>query len=109
MNEKTVEILITESADDIPSDEVSINEGHKLKIRASSKGDVMFNFTSRAALFDFARSLLHESIFGEDGLMEFYPLGFKGENLAVNGVRLDSESSRLFLTYPSDTEVPPIS
>ncbi|MDR0996547.1 MAG: hypothetical protein LBL69_02660, partial [Zoogloeaceae bacterium] len=95
-------LLITRSADEIPTDEVARDQFHTLMV-SSSMGETGFRFSSRLAMYDFARSLLHESIYGRSGLKEFYPLEeFDGRRLAIDGVRLSAGSGRVFITYLTD-------
>jgi len=95
------EIHVTQDGDEIPSEEVLKNEGHFLNATVDvDNGDILLHFSSRLAMYDFARSLLHEAIYGVGGQKEFYPLGFEGKLLVVDGVRLSLESSRIFVSYP---------
>jgi hypothetical protein len=52
-------------------------------------------------MYDFARSLLHEAIYGIGGQEEFYPLGYEGKMEVINGVRMSNDSARVFVFYPS--------
>lgn len=100
------EIRITQDGDEIPLEEVSKNEENFLSAKVDSdNGDILLDFSSRIAMYDFARSLLHEAIYGISGQKEFYPLGFEGKVLVVDGVRLSLESSRIFISYP-DKDLP---
>jgi hypothetical protein len=65
----------------------------------SQKNDVHLAFSSRESLRDFAKTLLHESYYGS-GTVELYPLGTENGWLAVDGVRLTEQSSRVFIWYP---------
>jgi len=93
-------ITVTCGGDEIPSDEVLQNEEHFLhgEIDASNR-DIYLNFSSRLALYDFARSLLQEAVYGVGGQKEFYPLVLEGKTLVVDGVRLVEGSSRIFIKY----------
>ncbi|MDR2174042.1 MAG: hypothetical protein LBE32_07580 [Burkholderiales bacterium] len=96
----TPDIHIAEHADDILSDEVVTNEAHQLLVEVDADNkDVYLNFSSRLAMYDFARSLLHEAIYSKGGQMEFYPLEFQGKMEIVNGVRMPLNSARLFIFY----------
>ncbi len=93
-------ITVTPDGDDIPSSAVLWNEHHSLQAKIDAENrDVYLNFSSRQALYDFARSLLQEAVFGVGGQKEFYPLVADGKSLVVEGVRLAESSSRVFVTY----------
>lgn len=62
--------------------------------------DIYLDFSSKLALYDFARSLLYESLYGESGQLEFYHLEQAGKNYLVNGLRLKNDKHRLFVNYP---------
>lgn len=80
------------------SKDVLDNEKHALRINVDrDNGDVYLEFSTRQALYDFAKSLLHEAVYGQGEQKEFYPLIFEGKSLVVDGVRLTADSSRLFL------------
>ena len=93
-------VVVTRDGDEIPSNEVLQNEKHFLRgeIDASNR-DIYLAFSSRQALFDFARSLLQEAVYGVGGQKEFYPLISDGKALVVEGARLVEGSSRIFITY----------
>lgn len=101
MNNFKIQIDVKE----IPSREVLLEERHFLTAEADSlKKNIYLTFSTRNALFDFAKSLLHEAVCGESGQQEFYPLSEKGIALVVDGVRLTEESSRIFVFYPKIKE-----
>lgn len=94
-------VKLTADGDDIPSDENFENEGHNLSAKVDKdNGDIYLEFSSRLAMYDFARSLMHEALFNESDTTELYPLGFEGKLQVVNGVRLTLDSSRIFVNYP---------
>ena len=96
-------IVITESGDELSSKEVLENEKLSLRVDVSESNKyASLNFTSRLAMYDFALSLLHESIYGQSGQQEFFPLEFDGKMQIVNGVRMEENSSRLFVFYQKD-------
>jgi hypothetical protein len=99
------QILVTESGDEFPSAEVAQDEKHFLRgeIDASNR-DIYLHFSSRLAMYDFARSLLHEAIYGVGGQKEFYPLEYNGKMEVIDGVRMSNDSSRVFIFYPRDQE-----
>jgi hypothetical protein len=96
----TPSVYITESGDEIPSEEVLTDESHQLSAETDDGyKNVYLNFSSRLAMYDFARSLLHEALYGRGGQMEFYPLGYQGKIEVINGVRMSLDSARLFIFY----------
>jgi hypothetical protein len=96
-------IHITESADEIPLEEVGTNEAHQLSVEGDADNkDVYLSFSSRLAMYDFARSLLHEALYGRGGMAKFYPLEYEGKREAINGVRMSPDSARLFVFYQDD-------
>ena len=102
MNVLSAEIQLNCDGDDIPSDVVLNDDRHRLcSIVDVDNGDVYLRFSSREALYDFAKSLLHEAVFGIGGGKELYPLIVDGKCLVVDGVRLSEGSSRIFVQYPS--------
>lgn len=99
----TPDIYITKSADEIPSEEVAANEAHQLTVEGDADNkDVYLNFSSRLAMYDFARSLLHEALYGRSGQKEFLPFEYQGKREAIDGVRMASDSGRLFIFYQND-------
>lgn len=94
-------IIVTKSGEEIPLQETIDDERHKLKAEADNEhNSVYLNFSSREAMYDFARVLLHEAIFSRDGQLEFIPLEIDGKSEVVDGVRMDPKSARLFIFYP---------
>ena len=94
-------IQVTESGDEIPSQEIFSNEVHCLEVSVSAENKyACFNFSSRLAMYDFARSLLHEAIYGVGGEKEFYPFEHNGKMVVIDGVRMSSDSARVFIFYP---------
>lgn len=99
MSNLAATLTIDPDGENIVSQEVLRDERHRLKVSVSrTNGDVYMEFTSRQALYDFARSLLHEAVFGQGGQKEFFPLITEGKALVVDGVRLEEGSSRVFVT-----------
>ena len=95
------EIKLTEDGGDIPSDININNEKHRLTVTVSTKNNYThLDFSSRLALYDFARSLLYEAVFGDSDSVEFYPLTSENKQCIVNGVRLTPNSSRIFINCP---------
>ncbi len=92
-------IVIDEEATGIPSDEVLADETHQLAVKIDNENsDIYLSFSTREAMRDFAKSLLQESIYG-NGSVELYPLNYDGKQMVVDGVRLSSESPRVFIDY----------
>ena len=97
------EIEISQDGDEIPLDENLNDESHFLRAKTDkTNGDIYLRFSSRIAMYDFSRSLLYESIYGENGQQEFYPLGSDKKLYIVDGVRLSLDSPRIFVEYPVD-------
>lgn len=94
-------IELTEGGEDIPSNENFENESHNLSASVDKyNGDIYLKFSSRLAMYDFARSLMHEAVFSIGDTTELYPLSFEDKLQIVNGVRLTLDSSRIFINYP---------
>jgi hypothetical protein len=94
-------IKISEDRDEIVKKR-NINEDNNfVDIKVNKiNNDIYLNFSSRLTLYDFARSLLYESLVGDFGQLEFYHLEQDGRNYVVNGLRLFNEKHRLFINYP---------
>lgn len=98
-------LQIDPSGEDVTSETTQLDAGHTLTASVDqANGDIHLNFSSRQALYDFARSLLHEAVFETSGQKEFYPLGFGGKQLVVGGARLTPDSGRIFVFYPSESD-----
>jgi hypothetical protein len=101
MNDLPTNITIESDGEKILSQEVLREVSHALKVSVDrDNGDVYLEFSSRRALYDFAKSLLHDAIFGLRGRKELYPLVTDGKALVVEGARLTEDSSRIFIDYP---------
>jgi hypothetical protein len=99
-------IVVTPEGEEVSSLDVQEGKHHWLRAEtASGSGDVILNFSTRRAMYDFAVSLLHEAVHGTSGQEEFYPLGVDGKWMVVNGVRMSEDSSRLFVFYESSPDV----
>jgi len=100
----TPDIHITESADEIPLEEVETNEAHQLSVDVNTDNKyACLSFSSRLAMYDFARSLLHEALYGRGGQKEFLPsFEYQGRRQTVDGVRVSQDSARLFVFYEDD-------
>lgn len=97
-------IVITPEGDEISSLGVQEGRHHVLRAECDTRNrDIYLNFSTRRAMYDFAVSLLHESVYGTGGMQEFYPLIDNGNALVVNGVRMSGDSSRLFVCYESES------
>jgi hypothetical protein len=96
---------IQEDGENVLSKMVNDDESHHLTISVDTANlDVTMTFTSRQAMYDFGRSLLHEAVYGQAGLKELYPLIVDGRSLVVDGARVSEGSSRVFIVYPSGSE-----
>jgi hypothetical protein len=101
--ELSTTIVVTPEGDEVASLDVQAGKHHLLRAESdSSNGDILLNFSTRRAMYDFAVSLLQEAVYGTSGQKEFYPLGYDGDWLVVNGVRMSEDSSRLFVFYGSE-------
>jgi hypothetical protein len=82
--------------------EVQSNEAHNIRVGVDAHRDyVLFECSSREALFEFGRTLMQEALFGS-GEIEFFPLGTDGKALAVEGARLVEGSARVFVRFPKE-------
>jgi hypothetical protein len=99
------DIKITEDGDEIPSDVNLKDESHFLKAEVDANNkDIYLNFSSRLTMYDFARSLLHASIYGESESIELFPLIANHKLYVVDGVRLSADSSRIFIHCPVEKQ-----
>ena len=98
-------IELTEDGDNIPSDIYLIENEHQLQVELNgSNRYVNFIFSSRLAMYEFGKAIMHEAIFGEVGFEEFYPMEVEASKPEViNGVRMNLDSARLFINYPSES------
>lgn len=95
-------ITFTKAGDETPS-----SEDHYLSVEINSNNQyACLNFSSRLAMYDFARSLLQESIYGTVGEIEFYPLEFQGKLEVINGTRMSLDSARMFVFYQKESISP---
>jgi hypothetical protein len=102
MSDLSASLTLDPDGGNILSVEVARDARHTVTAAVDAKNeDIYLEFSSREALYDFARSLLHEAVFGRGGQKEFYPLIAQGTELVVDGARFTQGSSRLFVTYPS--------
>lgn len=96
-------IVVTAEGDEASSLDVQEGKHHRLHAQCDrDNGNIVLNFSTRRAMYDFAVSLLQESVYGTSGQQEFYPLGYEGDWLVVNGVRMDEHSARLLVFYGSE-------
>jgi len=97
-------VTVTPGGDELGSSEVVGGKHHFLSASVDvGNKDVCLNFSTRRAMYDFARSLLHEAVYGnggmvdgKGGLKEFLP---SNEERVVDGVRVKEGSSRVFIFY----------
>lgn len=99
MNPKLSPIVrIQESAEDIPSGDYINDESQCLIASADKKNNrACLKFTSRLALYDFARELLYEAIYSNCNQIEYLPTFYDGRLQLINGVRMPLDSTRLFV------------
>ena len=92
-------IELTEDGDNIPSDIYLIENEHQLQVELNeSNRYVNFIFSSRLAMYEFGKAIMHEAIFGEGGFQEFYPMEVEASKPEIiNGVRMNLDSARLFI------------
>lgn len=103
MSNLTSVITIDPDGENIVSPEVAGDERHTLQVLVDREnGNVYLEFSSRQSLYDFARSLLHDALYGQ-GQKEFFPLLMDGKALVVDGARLTEGSSRMYVHYPSSS------
>jgi hypothetical protein len=99
-------IVVTPEGEEVSSLDVQEGKQHCLRVETNAGNrDVIFNFSTRRAMYDFAVSLLQEAVYGKSGQQEFYPLAADGNCSVVNGVRMSEDSSRLFVFYESASNV----
>lgn len=92
------------SIDNLYSRERSQNPRHSLKARVDqANASIYLDFSTRLAMYEFALSLAHEAPYGKGGV---YERGPSDGLVAVEGVRLTNDSSRLFAFYDSDSPTP---
>ena len=96
-------IELTEDGDNIPSEIYLIENEHQLQVKLNeSNRYVNFIFSSRLAMYEFGKAIMHEAIFGEGGFQEFYPMEIEASKLEViNGVRMSLDSARIFIIRSS--------
>lgn len=94
-------IILTEEGDDMPSDRFIKEDKHQLYVSVNEANRyASLDFSSRLAMYEFGKEIIHEAVFGKDGFMEFYPMIVTDEKLEIiNGVRMPLESARLFISY----------
>lgn len=93
-------VVVTIEGDEVPLSELLQNEKHVVcgDIDTDNR-DIYLKLSSRQALYDFARSLLQEAVYGVGGQKEFYQLISDGNALVVQGARLSEDGSRIFVMY----------
>lgn len=65
---------------------------------------IMLDFTTRLAMFEFGKSLMHEALFGY-GNIEFNPYDFGNGPECVNGVRLTDMKTSIYISCGDDEEL----
>ncbi len=93
-------IRVTEDADELFPVDLVNDENHDVTVSVDSeKCYASLYFSSRLAMYQFALSLLQESVYGHGGQKEFYPLEQDGHFQVIDGVRMNPKSARLFISY----------
>ena len=94
-------IILTEEGDDMHSDRFIKEDKHQLYVSINEANRyASFDFSSRLAMYEFGREIIHEAVFGEGVFVEFYPMIVTDGKLEIiNGVRMSLESARLFISY----------
>jgi len=93
-------VVVTSAGEEVSSPDVQNDSRHFLSADVNVENrDIQLTFSTRQAMYDFAKSLLQEAVFGKGGQKEFYPLATNGKNLVVDGVRMSDKSSRIFVFY----------
>ena len=91
-----------ELEDGFHNEEVISNESHNLEVKINPNyPSINMGFSSREALYDFAKMLMWHAVYGETGEVSFFPLSAVGsdKNELVNGVRMIGESPRIFVEF----------
>lgn len=73
----------------------------KVADNPSDRRDVYLNFSSRLAVMEFAKHLIWNAIYKENGMVEILPRDF-----AVGHVKLTGDSSRLFIFFDENSPDP---
>ena len=94
-------IILTEEGDDMPSDRFIKEDKHQLHVSVNEANRyACLDFSSRLAMYEFGKEIIHEAVFGKGGFMEFYPMIVtEGKLEIINGVRMPLDSARLFISY----------
>jgi hypothetical protein len=83
--------------DDEVSDVVANSEEHNVRFRVDDTNrDVYLEFSSREALYEFGKSLMGQALYGPQQ-RDLYSLVHRGKLLVVDGARLTTDSSRVFV------------
>jgi hypothetical protein len=87
--------VVVSATDDVGFEAVQKDSSHYLTSEVDVKnGDICLRFSSHLALYDFAKSLPQEAVFGQSGQQEFLPLIPDGNALVSDGVRMTEGSSK---------------
>ncbi|TDK66386.1 hypothetical protein [Sapientia aquatica] len=96
-------VVVTPTGEEVSSSDVQNDSRHFLNADVNIENrDIQLSFSTRQAMYDFAKSLLQESVYGKGGQKEFYPLAAESKNLVVDGVRMSEKSSRIFVFYEDE-------
>jgi hypothetical protein len=98
--ELSTTIVVTSEGEEVSSLDVREGIHHCLRsATGAGNGQVILDFFTRRAMYDFAVSLLQEAAHGTVGLQYCYPLVCDGKPLVANGARIREDNSRLFAFY----------
>lgn len=90
-------ITIYDSDDDYPSAEYYKEKKHFIETSIVDNGTkAKLFFSNRFSLFEFARCLLFEALYGDNSSMELYHLD---DGRLMYGIRMTERSSRFFIWY----------
>ncbi|ROV53656.1 MULTISPECIES: hypothetical protein [Neisseria] len=98
------DIELNEEKDIILSNTFLTENNHNLYVEINELNKyASLIFSSRLAMYEFARVIMHEALHGESGSVEFYPMIIEEPQLEIiNGVRMTLESARVFINYPDN-------
>ena len=101
INNLSKQIALNEAEWDEQFFSIKNDPTHELKMSvSSSKNYSEMCFTTREAMYGFAKSLLFEALYGTSGSIEFLPQCYDGSTQeCINGVRMTADSARLFVIY----------
>lgn len=91
-------VQLTEDGDDASSGELVQDSTSFLTVEVDeSRNYASLKFSTRLAMYEFGKSLMHEAVFGTGDMLEFYCLPIQDGIEVINGARLSEGSARLFV------------